>query len=254
MENFPQIRVLFWLGSATMAFLAIGVIFLGQFYQNRLFKLKKREAYLRMRAVLNKEQEERTRISSDLHDTLSGNLSSIHIYFNLLRYRIKDPEILEMINEVGKELKDTQQVIRDITYNLMPQILTTDGFIPSVEDYLRKSGVRNGFTYEVKNEGFPELSQQSSYQILQILLEFITNSCRHGEAKHIKITFSSVTGINEVIFKDDGKKYDFFNELEQSFGYGLKNILSRVEYLDGHLRQCDSVMGNHFVISIKDEE
>ena len=237
-----------------MALLAIGVIFLGLFYQNRLFRLKKSEAFLRMRAVLNKEQEERTRISSDLHDTVSGNLSSINIYFSLLKYRIKDPEILGIINEAAEELKDTQEMIRRITYNLMPPILTIFGFIPSVEDYLRKSSVRNGFTYELETEGFLELSHQSSYQILQILLEFITNSCRHGEAKHIKITLSSADCINEIVYMDDGRKYDFRNELQQSFGYGLKNILSRVEYLGGHLQQWDSAEGNHFVISLKNED
>lgn len=234
-----------------MVMLAIGVILLALFYQNRMFRLKKSEAFLRLRAILNKEQEERTRISADLHDTVSGNLSSINIYFSLLKNRIENPEILEIINEAADELKNTQEKIRLITYNLMPPILVTSGFVPSLEDYLRKRSARNEFAYELHNLGFLELSQQSSYDVLLVLREFITNSCRHGQSKSIKITLSSTKTYNIITYIDDGHMYNFFNEIHQSSGYGLKNILTRIENLNGHLRQLDSLIGNHFVIFVK---
>lgn len=216
-----------------------------------MYRLKKSEAFLRMRAILNKEQEERARISADLHDTVSGNLSSINVYFSLLKNRIENRETLEIINEAADELRNTQEKIRRITYNLMPPILVTSGLVPSLEDYLRKRSARNGFAYEVHNVGFLELSQQSSYDVLLILREFVTNSCRHGESKNIKITLSSTKSYNIITYIDDGLKYDFFNEIQQSSGYGLKNILARVENLNGHLRQLDSVTGNHFVIFVE---
>lgn len=215
-----------------------------------MFRLKKSETFLRMRAILNKEQEERTRISADLHDTVSGNLSSINVYFSLLKNRIENPEVLEIINEAADELRNTQEKIRRITYNLMPPILITSGFVPSLEDYLRKRSTRNEFVYELHNMGFLELSQQSSYEVLLVLREFITNSCTHGESKNIKITLSSTKSYNIITYLDDGRKYDFYNEIQQSSGYGLKNILARVENLNGHLRQPDSVTGNHFVIFV----
>lgn len=234
-----------------MVVLAIGVIVLALFYQNRMYRLKKSEAFLRMRAILNKEQEERTRISADLHDTVSGNLSSINVYFSLLKNRIENPEVLEIINEAADELRNTQEKIRRITYNLMPPILVTSGFVPSLEDYLRKRSTRNEFVYEFHNMGFRELSQQSSYDVLLILREFITNSCTHGGSENIKITLSSTKSYNIITYIDDGREYDFYNEIHHSPGYGLKNILARVENLNGHLRQLDSVTGNHFVIFVK---
>lgn len=234
-----------------MAFLAFGVIFLAIFYQDRMFKLKKSESFLRMRAILNKEQEERARISSDLHDTVSGNLSSINIYFSLLKNRIKEPEILEIINEAADELKGTQEKIKRITYNLMPPILVTSGFVPSLEDYLRRRSGRNEFVYTVHNFGFLELSQQVSYEALLILREFVTNSCTHGKSKNIKITLSSTKNYNIMTYVDDGQKYDFYNEIQHSSGYGLKNILTRIENLHGNLHQMNVDTGNHFVIFIK---
>jgi signal transduction histidine kinase len=234
-----------------MVLLAIGVILLALFYQNRMFRLKKSEAFLRLRAILNKEQEERTRISADLHDTVSGNLSSINIYFSLLKNRIEDTETLEIINEAADELRNTQEKIRRITYNLMPPILVTSGFVPSLEDYLRKRSARNEFAFDLQDMGFVMLSQQSSYEVLLILREFITNSCTHGETKNIKITLSSTKNFNIITYIDDGRKYDFYKEIQHSSGYGLKNIQARVENLNGHLRQLDSIIGNHFVIFVK---
>ncbi len=251
MENSSQIKLFFWLGTATMVLLAIGVILLALFYQNRMFKLKKREAFLRVRAILSKEQEERARIAADLHDTVSGNLSSINIYFSLLKNRIKDPEVLAIINEAADELKGTQEKIKRITYNLMPPILVTSGFVPSLEDYLRRRSGRNEFVYTVHDFGFLELSQRTSYEALLILREFVTNSCRHGKSKNIKITLSSAKNYNIMTYIDDGLKYDFYNEIQYSSGYGLKNILTRIENLHGNLHQVDVDTGNHFIIFIK---
>ena len=229
----------------------MAVIFLALFYQSRLYKLKKSETFLRMRAILNKEKEERARISSDLHDTVIGNLVSISIYFGMLKNQIKDPEVLGVINGIDEELRDTKQLIRQITYNLMPPLLSNSGFIASAEDYLRKSSARYGFTYELHHLGFIEFSKQSSYDLLLILREFITNSCVHGGSTDIRITLSTAKNHNIITYTDNGTKYDFFAEMNRSTGYGLKNIVSRVENLNGNLHQRESDTHNEFVIFVK---
>ncbi|WP_285269011.1 sensor histidine kinase [Kaistella rhinocerotis] len=251
MEKYSELKLFFWFGTAIMVFLAVAVIFLALYYQSRLYKLKKKEAFLRMRAILNKEKEERARISSDLHDTVIGNLVSISIYFGMLKNQIKDPEVLGVINGIDDELRDTKQLIRQITYNLMPPLLSNNGFIASVEDFLRKSSVRYGFTYELNHLGFIEFSKQSSYDVLLILREFITNSCVHGGATDISITLTTAKKHNIITYKDNGAKYDFVAEMNRSTGYGLKNILSRVENLHGSLHQRESATHNEFVIFVK---
>lgn len=251
MEKYSELKLFFWFGTSLMAFLAIAVIFLALFYQSRLYKLKKKEAFLRMRAILNKEKEERARISSDLHDTVIGNLVSICIYFGMLKKQIKDPEVLGVIDGIDDELRETKQLIRQITYNLMPPLLNNSGFIASVEDFLRKSSVRYGFTYELNHIGFIEFSKQSSYDVLLILREFVTNSCVHGGSTDIKITLSTSRDHNIITYTDNGEKYDFIAEMQRSTGYGLKNILSRVENLNGNLHQRDSATHNEFVIFVK---
>src|SRR5690606_17897487 len=248
------LKLFFWLVTATIALLAFTDIMLALFYQRMLSKLKKSEIFLRMRTIMNKEKEERARISSELHDTVIGNLVSISIYFGMLKNRIKDAEVLGVISEIDEELRDTKQLIRQITYNLMPPLLYNSGFIASVEDFLRKSSTRYGFVYELHHFGFIEFSKQSSYDVLLILREFITNSCVHGGSKNIKITLSTTKNHNIITYADNGKKYDFYTKIQSSTGYGLKNILSRVENLNGNLHQRDSATQNEFVMFIKDAD
>ena len=240
------------MGTVAMSFLAIGIIVLALFYQKKMNEVKKNESLLRLRAVLNKEQEERKRMAEDLHDTVSGNLSSVNIYFSLIKNRTSEPEILEIIGNASRELRDTQEEIRRISYNLMPPILVTSGFIPSLEEYLNKSSIRNGFHYELRDDGFKEMSQESSYQLLQILQEFVTNSSRHGKSRNVKVTVGTKEH-TEIYYSDDGEIYDFYNEINNPRGYGLKNILSRIETINGRLQQLPSEVGNHFKITVKYE-
>lgn len=252
MEAVFEIDSLFWIGTAFMSLLAISIIMLALFYQNQMNEVKKKENLFKMKAVLNKEQEERKRISENLHDTVSGNLASVNMYFGLLKNRISDPETLEIVTEASAEIRNTQEEIRRISYNLMPPVLVTSGFIPSIEEHLRKSSIRNNFQYEFIDDGFTESSPENSYQLLQILAEFITNSCRHGKSTYIKVRIHFNENLH-IEFFDNGKPYDFFTEIESSNGYGLKNIISRVEAINAKLQQLPTKQGNLFKIILKNE-
>lgn len=254
MENFTQIKLFFWMGSAVMAFLSIGVVALALLYQNRMFKIKKHQSSLLLKAVLHKEQEERKRISEDLHDTVSGNLSSIHIYFSLLKKKITDPEVISILTEAAEELKNTQQEIRRISFNLMPPALITSGFIPSLEDLLRRNSMRNHFKYYLHSESEVFFAQKTAYQLLQIFQELITNSSQHGFSKNIRVTITSGKNGNYIEYHDDGKNYDFYKELKQTSGNGLKNILSRIESINSTLEQKTSSDGNILTIQIYHED
>ncbi len=54
----------------------------------------------------------------------------------------------------------------------------------------------------------------------------------------------------ELEFEDNGKSFDFMQMLKSSSGMGLKNILSRIRYLDGNLQQLIVDKGNKFQINI----
>lgn len=252
MEGAFEIDSLFWIGTGFMSVLAIAIVMLALFYQNQIHEVKKKENLFKLKAVLNKEQEERKRISENLHDTVSGNLASVNMYFGLLKNRINDPEILEIVTEASNEIRNTQEEIRRISYNLMPPELVTSGLVPSIEEHLRKSSIRNSFQYEFVESGFIDKSPENSYQLLQILAEFITNSCRHGKSKYIKINIQFNENLH-IDFFDNGRPYDFFAEIESSNGYGLKNIISRLEAINATLQQLPEKSGNHFKIIVRDE-
>src|SRR5699024_10765863 len=118
----------------------------------------------------------------------------------------------------------------------------------------RKSSVRYGFTYELQHLGFTEFSKQSSYDVLLILREFITNSCVHGGSTDIKITLSTNRDHNIITYTDNGMKYDDYREIRSYKGYGLKNTVTRVENLNAKLHQRDTAMHNELVIVAKRAE
>ena len=72
-----EVKILFWIGTAVMFFLALGVLLFVVLYRNKLHKIKRRESEQLLKASIESEKRERKRIAMDLHDSISGDLSPI---------------------------------------------------------------------------------------------------------------------------------------------------------------------------------
>lgn len=233
-----------------MILLSIIIIALVLLHQNRMLKTQRAEALLRMKAVLKKEQEERQRISADLHDTVSGNLSAIRNYLSLVKNRTKDPEILSIVSETAEEIGKTQAEIRRISFNLMPPDLLHSGFLSSLSDYLRRHAERSGFRYTLRHSENFLLKPEAAQQFLQIVRELVSNSVQHGSCTVLEIALHQNGTETEMQYSDDGKTFDFHQCASESSGSGLRNILFRLESLKGSLVQNRAARGNSFTLKI----
>lgn len=135
----------------------------------------------------------------------------------------------------------------------MPPNLLQSGFVPSLKDLLRRNSERNLFRYTLNSSDDVDFSHETAYQILQILGELISNSTKHGKSDLIDIQFKKNHTSNEIIYRDNGTMYDFYTSAAESLGLGLRNILFRVQTLNGTFRQENSQTGNSFVIVLPHE-
>ncbi|MEO5646983.1 MAG: ATP-binding protein [Chitinophagaceae bacterium] len=197
---------------------------------NELIEKKELEKNL---AILQSRQEERTRISADLHDDLGAGLTSVRIYSELAKERISNqmPE-LEKISSLSNELINRMNAI----------IWTMDQSNDSLDNlvcYLRKIAIEyfedtkiNCIINTPENIPTLEVSGERRRNIYLILNELLANVLKHSAASEVKIDLEFDTELTLVV-SDNGN--GFTKSLNGKQGNGIKNIRKRLEMLGGKM-------------------
>jgi len=250
MEVEKSIIYILWIGTFVMVALAIMVFSLTYFYQKRVQKIKIEEAKKLLSASLRSEEKERKRIASDLHDGVLGDLNAVRNFIAVLvQTETKNQNLLE---EIKSSLDTTVTNIQNINYNLMPPLLLKNGLYETLQSHIKRIELFEECTilFEMNQVYDMVISSNYNYEIYRIIQELISNSIKHGNSKTIKLNISIYKKNMELEYEDNGRSFDFMKMLKSSSGMGLKNILSRIRYLDGNLQQLIIDKGNKFQINI----
>ncbi len=194
----------------------------------------------RTQAVLEAEERERVRIARDLHDGIGQMLAAARMTLgNYLSQKKMDvPEIQNSLDL----LEDSIREVREITHNMMPGSLTKFGLPSALKQFVNKINALDTLKVDLQVVGIKErLDEKIEMMLYRIVQEIISNIIRHAEAT--KVSIELIKHDNELILmiEDNGKGFDIQNIENQ--GIGLKNIATRVEYLNGYVN-FDSTLGH----------
>lgn len=196
---------------------------------------------------LLKEEKTRTRIARDLHDDLSGTLSSISFFSEAAQRtqddRKKSNRFMKMIDKSATEAKEK---INDIIWAIDPAKDDWSVFIKKCKRYAADAFDSKEIEYELEMDddfNFP-VKVEIRQNMWLIFKESISNLVRHSGATkaYVKMVSKGRNVILEV--KDNGKG---FNKNEKFEGNGIRNIQSRVEAIDGEVHlKSDPDKGTHW--------
>jgi len=178
-------------------------------------------------------EKERKRVATDLHDDLGPLLSAVKLQISSVN--IPDADDREIIDKSGKHIDELLIRIREIANDLMPQALERKNFIVALREFTDRINLSNSLKikYQVDSEE-PPLEKIKEIHIYRIVQEIIHNSIKHSQARLVEIKiFCSGKTLN-IFIKDDGKGFRQEDYVSQR-GHGLRNILSRVELLEGEM-------------------
>lgn len=249
MENGIELRIFFWIGTFIMITLTLFVLLITVMYQKKVHKMLQKESENLLKVSLDSEKRERTRIASDLHDGVAGDINAVRNYIALLSKNEQDSYNKSILKEVTVALNNTLNNIQEISYNLMPPLLETSGLIPTLEDHFNRvkkwSGIAIISRYDVINL---TLTFAEVYEIYRIIQELTQNMIKHGNVKRIQFTMSIESNVLVFELVDDGSYFDFYKNMENTSGMGLKNITSRIRKISATLKQIPSEEGNSLKI------
>ncbi|MGO4773825.1 sensor histidine kinase [Flavobacterium sp. W22_SRS_FK3] len=189
-----------------------------------------------LHAILITQEVERKRIAQDLHDDISSKLNVVSLNSYLLTSaNLTEAEIKEItcniINLTAKALDNS----RKIAHNLLPPVFDKFGLHAGVEELCEEfESCKSVKVYYQNKIDFDENEKDKHLHVFRILQELMNNSLRHGKASEISIIFDKVNGINNCFYKDNGIGFDFKSS-ESQRGLGMKNIDSRISFLNGNI-------------------
>jgi signal transduction histidine kinase len=189
-----------------------------------------------LRAGIISQEVERKRIAQDLHDDISSKLNIVSLNSHLLMTpNLSVHEIAEItgniINLTGKVLKNS----REIAHGLLPVVLDKFGLHAGIEELCQEFNSSKSVNVSYRNQvQFGDLDKDKHLHVFRILQELMNNSLRHGKARNISIVFVEEYGLKKCRYVDDGCGFDSKDKKNQH-GLGMKNIESRVSFLEGTL-------------------
>ena len=192
-----------------------------------------------LRAIIEGEEKERERLSSELHDGIASTLTSIRFKMENSGNN-KNIELIQMI-------RDAQIDTRRISHNLSPLKIENSG----INDAIKQFALENSNTItQIHFSNFCTsilLNKDSELMIYRIVQELVQNAIRHGNAKTIDIQFMCSENLFNWSVEDDGNGF----ELEQKqLGQGLLSIQNRIVRMHGEFNIDSSTDGTIVQLSI----
>ena len=228
-----------------IAFLLMGLVLILFFYFSRKKiiqkELEKKDLEIQyqkelLSAVIITQEEERKRIAQDLHDDISSKLNIVSLNSHLLTTpNLTANEVIEItaniINLTHKALDNS----RKIAHGLLPPVLDKFGLHAGVEELCMEFSSSKAVNIEYQNKTTFAISDNDRHlHVFRILQELMNNSLRHGKATVISILFEEKNGMKNCHYTDNGTGFEMKNNENQK-GLGMKNIESRIAFLNGKL-------------------
>ena len=198
-----------------------------------------RENRRRMREMARRAQsameEERKRISLELHDETAQTLAAL-----LLRLRVartaREPELRDtLLEETRTEISRALEGIRRYAQGLRPPALDMLGLAQAIEGHARELAQLSGLAIEVAAEPVRgALSYEAELAVYRIVQEALSNAVRHAGAARVMIRLSREGEVVRAEVEDDGRGFDPERpEPSASGGLGLFGMRERAAYVGG---------------------
>ena len=186
----------------------------------------------------NKLQEQRLRISRDLHDNIGSQLTFIISTIDNLKYGLKDNDqkIINKLHSLSGFTKETIAELRDTIWAMNKDKISLEDLKIRISNFIENAQIAsNGIDFEFNcQDNFAPVSLSSveginSYRIIQ---ESINNALKHAKATKVSVEVLCENQFIEIIIEDNGIGFDEENTV---LGNGLSNLKKRAKELNGEI-------------------
>ncbi|MDH4288945.1 MAG: PAS domain S-box protein [Aquincola sp.] len=202
--------------------------------------------------VVEAREEERRRISRELHDELGQRLTALKMELTGLADRsglgAGDPRLAGMLTM----LDETVAAVRRIASDLRPLMLDDLGLNAAIEWLARDMARRSGIDIAVQlDDAHPPPTGRLATALYRMVQEGLTNAARHARARHVDVDLCRDGDVLVLSVTDDGVGLPEDGP-QRDGGYGLMGMRERVAMLGGTLEvgNADGARGTRLTVRV----
>ena len=223
-----------------MTMIALFAVFASGMFLNirerRLADAKLKELTQR---IIDTQEEERGRVARELHDSISQMLVGVRYKLELAKRRLgtDDPKAQDSLEQGINSLGGTIQEVRRISRDLRPGMLDDLGLGPAIQSLTDDFSTRTGIETQFETVVFRgRLDRESRIALYRIAQEALTNIERHSGATEVKVNLRGTRRGAILKIADNGRGMEWPVPARRTKGgLGMRNMLERLEQLDGTL-------------------
>jgi two-component system, NarL family, sensor kinase len=191
--------------------------------------------------IVKFQEEERGRVSRELHDGISQILVSVKYSIELAieKIHLGTTDMMIPMEKAAKGLYLAINEVRRISRDLRPSVLDDIGLSAALDAMSREFGERTGIKVTFRPHPFNKLlGQDVKTTLFRVAQEALTNIERHSGASQVSIELNQRIDGVRLIISDDGVGFDVFRMEggKNSFhGIGLRNMQERLEFHGGEM-------------------
>ncbi|MEP7321714.1 MAG: histidine kinase [Saprospiraceae bacterium] len=215
------------------------------------YSYKKKKQIEKIQAL----NQERLRISSELHDEVGATLSGISMYSHLAKSQLKS----NMVSDIEKSLNVMQQgsnemvdKLNDIVWFINPEQDSFYNLFQRLEDYILKMAALKNIRIDSKisqNITDFDLSSVARRNLYLICKEAVNNAVKYSNATLLSVIIDKSNDYIKIMITDNGIGFDINNTRN---GNGLKNIKNRANEIGAVLQiNSDQRIGTSISLEIK---
>ncbi|MRS63947.1 histidine kinase [Larkinella terrae] len=209
-----------------------------QQYQQQMDEQKLRTSYL-----VAGQEEERKRLSRELHDGIGQMLTAIKLQVESFERSLNlSPEAkgIKNLMVLKNLISQTIQETRNVSNNLMPTVLSDFGLVPAVkmlaDTHDKDSKIDIIFHTNLSNTRLDKSVEIGVYRIAQ---EAVSNAFRHAEPNQITIDLFEKDNYLHLIVNDDGKGFRIHRSRKEDTkrpSQGIHNMNERAVLINGKFK------------------
>jgi signal transduction histidine kinase len=206
------------------------------------------------REVLEAQEEERTRISRDLHDGLGQIIAAAHFELGMTRTRLTHEAGVDEVEFARSTalIEDAGEKLRHICRGLRPPTLDDLGLVPAIVQLIEEVEEYSDLRIDLDercDEDTDTIPPESALCVFRVLQEALTNVQRHAGADKVSVTLVREYQWLSLSVYDNGAGFDA-TDLDHAHGFGVKGMRERARLVLGSF-ELRSVPGQGTRVALK---
>ncbi|MGH7467944.1 MAG: PAS domain S-box protein [Longimicrobiales bacterium] len=184
------------------------------------------------------QEEERRRISRELHDDLNQKVAALSIMFSRLRHDL--PESMDVVRDQLFELQvrmmGLSEDVRQLSHQLHPAALEHSGLVPALRSHCAEFSAHEGIAVDLNIRDCAEtIPPQMALCLYRVTQESLRNIAKHAGTREARVTLSCFDDGVALSIADAGVGFDP-EEVRRKGGLGLVSMEERIRLLHGSMQ------------------